>query len=497
MGFRLSWILFFTYLSRISAQETIDATIVVHGAAKIAETDENFVCATIDWWPTDKCNYNHCPWGKSTALSLDLSHPILGNAIQAFDHLRIRVGGSLQDQVVYNVGTLKYPCHPFTKMPHGLFGFSKGCLPMYRWDELNHLFNKTGAIVMFGLNALYGRHKIIGGSAWGGAWDSSNAQAFMKYTISKGFQVDSWEFGNELSGSGIGASVGAEQYGKDMMQLNKIINELYQKSHPRPLLLAPGGFYDEAWYAKLLEVSGSGVVNVMTHHLYNLGSGDDPNLANKILDPHYLNRVSKTFENLQGTIKSHGPWASAWVGESGGAYNSGGRHVSNTFVNSFCALLWHRLMGKGVLAADNNSSPFLRVYAHCSKGRPGVTLLLINLSNQTNFNVMVRNNMNIDLHIGKRSPSEGSFLHGLKKSVSWIGRKASDGTLMREEYHLTPDGDLRSQTMALNGKPLQLTESGDIPNLDPLLTDVQSPLSVIPLSIAFIALPNFEAPGCV
>ncbi|KAF9619045.1 hypothetical protein IFM89_004403, partial [Coptis chinensis] len=161
------------------------------------------------------------------------------------------------------------------------------------------------------------------------------------------------------------------------------------------------------------------------------------------------------------------------------------------------ALLWHRFMGKGVIAADSNSSPFLRVYAHCSKGRAGVTLLLINLSNQTNFNVMVRNNMNSDLHIGKRSPSEGSFVHGLQKSVSWIERKASDGTLMREEYHLTPDGDLRSQTMALNGKPLQLTESGDIPNLDPLLTDMQSLLSVIPLSIAFIALPNFEAPGCV
>lgn len=34
-------------------------------------------------------------------------------------------------------------------------------------------------------------------------------------------------------------------------------------------------------------------------------------------------------------MKVHGPWASAWVGESGGAYNSGGREVSNTFVDSF------------------------------------------------------------------------------------------------------------------------------------------------------------------
>lgn len=58
--------------------------------------------------------------------------------------LRIRIGGSLQDQVVYEVGSLQSPCHPFQKMKGGLFGFSKGCLHMKRWDELNHFFNKTG-----------------------------------------------------------------------------------------------------------------------------------------------------------------------------------------------------------------------------------------------------------------------------------------------------------------------------------------------------------------
>jgi heparanase 1 len=48
-----------------------------------------------------------------------------------------------------------------------------------------------------------------------------------------------------------------------------------------------------------------------------------------------LSKVSETFSNLSPTIQQNGPWASAWVGESGGAYNSGGRHVSDTFVNSF------------------------------------------------------------------------------------------------------------------------------------------------------------------
>lgn len=76
-----------------------------------------------------------------------------------------------------------------------------------------------------------------------------------------------------MSGSGVGASVAAVQYGKDLIQLKSIINELYQDSNSKPSLIAPGGFYEQDWYAKLLQVSGSNVVNVVTHHIYNLGPG--------------------------------------------------------------------------------------------------------------------------------------------------------------------------------------------------------------------------------
>lgn len=51
-------------------------------------------------------------------------------------------------------------------------------------------------IVTFSLNALSGRHHKSGG-VWVGDWDSSNAYDFINYTISKGYQIDSWEFGME------------------------------------------------------------------------------------------------------------------------------------------------------------------------------------------------------------------------------------------------------------------------------------------------------------
>ncbi|KAJ8772986.1 hypothetical protein K2173_028163 [Erythroxylum novogranatense] len=538
MGYTKSLICLLVSLPVILAQEVSRATMVVDSATTIAETDDNFICATIDWWPHDKCNYNQCPWGYSSVINLDLSHPLLSKAIQAFRPLRIRIGGSLQDRVVYDVENLKSPCHPFRKMKDALFGFSKGCLHMNRWDELNHFFSRTGAIVIFGLNALHGRHQISK-NIWAGAWDSNNALGFINYTVSKGYKIDSWEFGNELSGAGVGASVSAEIYGKDLIALKKIIHDLYKDSDYKPSLIAPGGFFDKQWFARLLQVSGSDIVNIMTHHIYNLGPGDDPNLVKKILDPHYLSKIEETFRNLQLTIKQNGAWASAWVGESGGAYNSGGHHVSNAFIDSFwyldqlgmasvyntrvycrqtliggnygllntttlvpnpdyySALLWHRLMGKGVLAIHSDASPFLRSYAHCSKGRPGITLLLINLGEQTNYIIHVQNSLSLKLRVKEEVHAESPFTRGLKRSVSWVGSQASDGTLTREEYHLTPEGGyLRSQTMVLNGIPLRLTKDGDIPKLDPVHLNVNSPIYIRHLSISFIVLPNFDAPAC-
>ncbi|KAG5027951.1 hypothetical protein JHK87_011465 [Glycine soja] len=541
MGIHLALFLFLAFLRMTLSQDIEHGSILVDGIQAIAETDDNFICATIDWWPHDKCDYNYCPWGDSSAVNLDLSHPFFAKAIQALKPLRIRVGGSLQDQVLYEVGSLKSPCHPFQKMKGGLFGFSKGCLQMKRWDELNHFFDETGALVTFGLNALHGRHQISH-TVWGGDWDPSNAKDFINYTISKGYKIDSWEFGNELSGKGIGASVGAAQYGKDLIKLKEILRTLYKNSTFKPSLVAPGGFYNKEWFDKLLQVTGPGIVNVLTHHVYNLGPGSDEHLDRKILDPECLSKVESIFSNLSETIQKYGPWSSAWVGEAGGAFNSGGRSVSNTFVNSFwyldqlgiasryntkvycrqtliggnygllntttfipnpdyySALLWHQLMGKTVLAASSDVfSPSLRTYAHCSKSRDGITLLLINLSNQTHFTLTVHDRVPVSNGGNENAKSihtENSFFSHLKKAFSWIGTKGSDVTF-REEYHLTPKDDyLRSQTMLLNGISLELTNDGEIPTLDPLLNNVHSPIHLAPLSIAFIVFPNFDAPAC-
>ncbi|KAJ6795046.1 heparanase-like protein 3 [Iris pallida] len=215
-----------------------------------------------------------------------------------------------------------------------MFGFSEGCLPMSRWDELNEFFQKAGPVIIFGLNALNGRIPLADGS-FGGPWNSTNAAALIRYTVNKGYSVHGWELGNELSGTGVGTSVAADQYAADTISLKSIVDSIYQGFPVKPLVLGPGGFFDAPWFSEYIDKTKPYSLDAITHHIYNLGAGVDEHLVERILDPSYLDGEAQTFSSLQGVLRSAGTKTIAWVGEAGGAYNSGHNLVTNAFVFSF------------------------------------------------------------------------------------------------------------------------------------------------------------------
>ncbi|KAL6190122.1 hypothetical protein ACLB2K_036521 [Fragaria x ananassa] len=513
----------FILLSLFSVGSAEYVDVRVRGVASIANTDDNFICATLDWWPTDKCDYGQCPWGRAGIFNLDLENKTLINAVKAFGSIRLRIGGSLQDSVTYGFGYGVKECNGWKKDSSGLFGFSGACLDPNRWDEIHDFFNKTQAKLWFGLNALQGKKpdskdKVL----WVGDWDARNARDLMEYTISKGYPVESYELGNELCGGGVAARIEAQQYAKDMKKLKQLVTEMFPDGK-QPKVLGPGGFYDKQWFNDFLLATGPGVLDGVTHHTYNLGPGLDPTLVKKVQDPFYLDNSAQTYKDAADSVKQFAPWTDPWVGEAGGAYNSGGKDVSHTFANGFwyldqlgmtasyshkvfCrqaliggnyallnttsfipnpdyygALLWHRLMGNSVLSTVHYGSPFLRTYSHCSKKKPGITLLLINMSNSTTFDVDVLPEFN--LHPWQRYEEQSDT--------------KSTGVSMREEYHLTPEGgNIQSDVLLLNGTPLKLTESFDIPEMQPKLVDPTSAVSVAPDSFVFVSIKDFHAPAC-
>ncbi|GAB2289156.1 hypothetical protein Dimus_023459 [Dionaea muscipula] len=509
----------------------VQGNVFIDGKVAIGEIDDDFICATLDWWPPEKCDYGTCSWGHSSLLNLDLNNNILLNAIKAFSPLKIRLGGTLQDKVIYESKDLTQPCSQFARNSSEMFGFTQGCLTMQRWDELNSFFQKTGAVIIFGLNALAGRKVQADGSA-AGAWDPSNAATLIRYTVEKGFSIHGWELGNELSGSGVGTRVGADQYATDSIALHNIVQGIYKDSASKPLVLAPGGFFDAGWFREFLS-KASNSLNVVTHHIYNLGPGVDEHLIQKILNPSYLDGEANTFGDLQNLLRSSPTSAIGWVGEAGGAYNSGRNGVTNAFVFSFwyldqlgmaakydtktycrqtlvggnygllntttfvpnpdyySALLWHRLMGRKVLSTSFSGSNKIRAYAHCAKQSQGVTLLLINLDGDSTVEAKITFNGSSVLHKLHHQHRRGSR----RARSSSVYVKAETG---RQEYHLTAmEGNLHSQVMLLNGSILSVDSTGSIPPLEPVnVSSSDDPVIVAPFSIVFVHIPYIVLPAC-
>ncbi|XP_035549272.1 heparanase-like protein 3 isoform X2 [Juglans regia] len=452
--FWLYWIIHNIYMSS-KARNTVEGVVYINGETSIGRIDDDFVCATLDWWPPEKCDYGRCSWGRASILNLDLNNVILLNAIKAFSPLKIRLGGTLQNKVIYETEGNGQQCNSFVKNDSELFGFSQGCLSMSRWDELNLFFKKTGAVVVFGLNELSGK-TIDNRSAAVGAWNSSDTESLIRYSVRKGYTIHGWELG------------------------------------------------------------------VSDH------------LVDNILDPSSLDSVSHTFSSLQSILKSSGTRAVAWVGEAGGAYNSGHNHVTNAFVFSFwyldqlglassfdtktycrqsliggnygllntssfapnpdyySALLWHRLMGNKVLSTNFSGTKKIRAYAHCSKKIQGITLLLINLDGSTTVQVYISTENDTSF---STSTSQESQNPRTKFATMSPGSRIGNGT--REEYHLTAkDRNLRSQTVLLNGQILTVDSSGAIPSLDPINVNQSDPATVAPFSVVFVQIPYSNLSAC-
>lgn len=348
----------------------VTSNIHVSTAQAVSKTDDVWACANLGWYPPDKCNYGMCPWGQSGVLNINFNQSMLQHAVAAFDGaFHLRLGGSLSDFVMYNVSSKDAAsCVPFSPATNATrlgYDYFTGCLGLRRWNDILDFALLTNISIVFGVSALHGRQQpppcpegtncrlprsptcCVG--PWAGDWQSDNVKELLEYTLAAGYRnIYALEFGNELAGQyGIQAKFSPEQYSADFSRFVDAVSSSYARhSQSPPLTLVPGNSWDADWYSQFLKLlDASHRPAIVSHHLYSLGGGFDPASGDRALDPAHLNLISALADDVVHTLAPFQPPAPAagfsiWVGEAGGAYNSGRDGVTNTFWSGFwCAAL--------------------------------------------------------------------------------------------------------------------------------------------------------------
>jgi len=54
----------------VTSVSIVEGSVHIDGRNSIGEIDEDFICATLDWWPPEKCDYGTCSWGHASLLNL-------------------------------------------------------------------------------------------------------------------------------------------------------------------------------------------------------------------------------------------------------------------------------------------------------------------------------------------------------------------------------------------------------------------------------------------
>ncbi len=511
-------------------------------------------CVSLDWWPSTKCDYDVCAWDqRESFLTTDLTSPKLRKAVTGLAPVILRLGGTLTDfaRIGREDDTFCVRFSAPVTTNRGGYEFSSGCLTLDRWDELYAFAQDTGASLVMGINALIGRSRgemcspdtdchwdyAIGTaearrryrwdlpccSAFKGEWDPSDAQRLLEHMRSKQQHVYGLEFGNELVGDGgIVAHLDATIYAHDFCRFHKLVQEIFPEFPPK--LIAFNSAVDTSWLSsfrtEIRKFPGCSP-DVIAWHGYLLGKGlcrgdcnDEPEAGAHAIDPAWLDKQKSMAESMQTAVLE---WRRVnkniqlWVGEAGGAYNSGAPYITDTFHSSFwfldslgvvgekehgtfcrqslhggnygllargssfaptpdyfALLLWQKLMGKAVLAtsfvnydaATDENRNYLRVYARRfvdSSNRAAV--LLINLSREKSLVV--------DLDGGQRP-------------------------IFAQAYYSITGDSLSAKTVYLNGRPLRVAANGELPEMLPAAAE-DNKVVLPPLSYSFVLISTMRS----
>ncbi|RWV98043.1 hypothetical protein GW17_00039133 [Ensete ventricosum] len=175
--------------------------VVVDGTAAIAVTDGDFVCATLDWWPPDKCDYGTCSWGLASLLNLVSSVlfrwwlVLMWLAIMFSFSCRLSISITKSGACADSFGRDDGTNWSLRALFDGGDRIDEAIPRGFERMESHEIY--ASAVIIFGLNALNGRVPLRDGSL-GGPWNYTNAAALIRYTVDKGYTIHGWELVSRL-----------------------------------------------------------------------------------------------------------------------------------------------------------------------------------------------------------------------------------------------------------------------------------------------------------
>ena len=428
---------------------------------------------------------------------IDLSNPRLRKLASALGPAYVRVSGTWANSVYFANSD-----NPPDEAPAGF----SGLLTRKEWKGVIDFVHAVNGELVTSFATSVGTRNAQG------LWTPKEAEAWLAYTKSVGGWIAAAEFMNEPTYAAMGGApkdYSAADYGRD----TGVFGPWLKQNSPDTVFLGPGSVGEGPFAIEMGGVLRSGdllratgpAFDIFSYHLYAAASQRCASMGEKFqttaataLSEEWLSRPEKIDEYYASLRNHFEAGKPLWITETADAA-CGGNPWASTFLDTFryliehaslarrgvkvimhntlaasdyglldqntleprpnywASVIWHKLMGTTVLDPQVSVAPNVYVYAQCLARRPGgVTLLIINADRQHSF----------DLDLPTSS----------------------------ERYALTAK-NLGGTTVELNGKPLRLTNSGDLPQFrgEPISA---GRVSFAPTSITYESIANAGNANC-
>ncbi len=478
-----------------SAQENLEISASINLAKPVNHVSPEYLSFTLDtsqlvggkWW-NPKADKVESGSGTFHAPVFNFNRQKLDTLVSALTPAYLRIGGSEADKVFYDMNSESEYVHP-----ENVPGEYHQTMTRSQWDNLNAFVKRNRLKFVFTLNS--------GPSARdnNNAWNPQNTESLLRYSKEKGYQIDVLELGNEHNLFwyiyGLNSIVKPEQYHQDILTLKQTAEQYYpqarigsQGSAIWPVLgELLGAFF--GFYKDMIKLSGDDV-DIIAWHYYPQQSRRGPFASRKahparLLEPENLDEAKYWATVFTELRDKHAPGRPIWLGETGNAQFGGEPGVSDTYIGGLWwldqlgllaengvdtvfrqtlagmnygmmdpvtlelnpdywnSVLWKKLMGTEVYEVNtrDGSSAKVRIYAHNSRSKAGVTVLMINLDHQKQARISFK-----DLNFKDMSLFEITTTDVLGKKLFLNGEKLelindeSIPTIIgkRSEIHGTP-----------------------------------------------------------